>query len=161
VRSESHYSSHDISYLHSSRCHGPFAQAINSIAEIADGAPVPDIEKARNDLMFLFSLQHHLKGGFYEAMWNILARTHEILADVITEQEAKAMMGEEACWLDLDAPLGHIHPLEKQEDGTFHTYDATYLRRPLGEIRYARYELLARVNTYKSIKQVKTGSNQE
>ena len=133
-----------------SEYHGPFALALNRVAEIADGAPIPDAEKARDDLLFLFGLLHHLPGGFYSLMWDVLARAHELLADMITEQEAKAMMGKHAHWLNLDARLGHIHLLEER-DGAFHSYDATFLGEPLGEVRYARYELEARRRIYDSM----------
>jgi hypothetical protein len=132
--------------------HGPFAQTLNRVAEIADGATVGDTEQAQADLLFLFGLLHHLQGGFYSALWDILARAHEVLAlaDPMTESEAKALLGEEAYWLDLDMRLGHIHPLEKS-DGAFRAYDATFLGSPSGEVRFARYELEARKRLHESL----------
>lgn len=132
--------------------HGPFAQALNRVAEIADadGASVADTGQARADLLFLFGLLHHLQGGFYSALWDILARAHEVLADLMTESEAKALLGKEAQWLDLDVRLGHIHPLE-EHDGAFRTHDATFLGSPSGEVRFARYELEARKRLRQSL----------
>ena len=106
--------------------HEPLALILASIGEIVDGVPVQDIEAARRDLLFAFELLHHLRGGFYSTLWELLARAHERVADLITTQEAKTLLGEHAFWLGLDARLGHIHPLEKRE-GVFHTYDAMFL----------------------------------
>jgi hypothetical protein len=130
---------------------GPFAQALNRVAEIADGAPTRDLEAARADLLFLFSLLRHLQGSFYSSLWDILSRAHVILADVITEDEAKALLGEHAGWLDLDAALGHIHPLKEQEDGTLCAYDSTFLGKPFGTVKYARHEIEARKQTHQHV----------
>jgi hypothetical protein len=132
--------------------HGPFALALHRVAEIADGVTVEDTGQAHADLLFLFGLLHYLQGGFYSALWDILARAHEVLvlADPMTESEAKVLLGEQGLWLDLDMRLGHIHPLE-QRDGVFRAYDATFLGSPSGEVRFARYELEARKRLHESL----------
>jgi hypothetical protein len=82
----------------------------------------------------------------------VLARAHERVADLITVQEAKAVMGEHAYWLDFEARMGHLHPLVKSE-GSFHTYDATFLGEPPDEVRYARYEVEERKRVNDTIKE--------
>ena len=137
---------------------GPFALALNRVAEIADGAPVQDIEAARADMLFLFGMLHHLRGGFYSAMWEVISIAHEILADMITQREATRLMGEYADWLDLDTRLGNVHPFE-ETDGKFRAYDATFLGKPPSEIRYARYEVESRKRLYEGV--MGTGSRGE
>lgn len=124
--------------------HGPFALALHRLAEIVDGTTIEDIEAARADLQLCFPMLRHLGGGFYSALWEILGRAHELLADPITEKEAQAILGKHNHWLKLDATLGHIHLLELKDDGKFHAYDATFLGRPLNEFRYDRGEIEAR-----------------
>jgi len=135
-------------HLNAQQSHdGPFAQALNRLAGIVDGAPVENADAARADLLFCFPMLHLLGGGFYSACWDVLARAHEILADQITEKEAEAIVGRYSS-LSLDATLGHIHLLELGDDGLFHTYDATFLGKPYREIRYARFEIEARKPIY-------------
>jgi len=128
--------------------HGPFALALGRMGEIADGAAIEDIDAARADLQFCFTMLKHLGGGFYSALWDVVGRAHEILADQIPLQEAEAILGDHAHWLSLDATLGHIHLLEKKEDGTFRAYDATFLGKPLDEVRYDRSEIVERKRIY-------------
>jgi hypothetical protein len=111
---------------------GPFAQALTRTAEIVDGASIEDIEKARADLVFLFGFLHHLRGGFHSSLWEILAPAHERLAEMITEREAKALLGKHSYWMGLDMRMGHIHPLVKgDEDESFRAYDSTFLGEPV------------------------------
>ncbi|MBO0790281.1 MAG: hypothetical protein J2P36_04955 [Ktedonobacteraceae bacterium] len=129
---------------------GPFALALNRIGEIADGGPVEDKEVAQADLLFLFPFLHLLRGGFYSAMWEVLAPAHDRLVDLLTKKEAEELLGEEhAPFLDLDARLGHIHPSEKGvDDGKWHVYDRTYLKE-MGAQRYAKHEIEARKQALK------------
>lgn len=127
-----------------SESEGPFAITLSSIAEIADGAPIEDRDKAQADLQFLWEQIHHLKGGFYSALWDILARAHVKIAELITVEEAKSVLGDQAFWLSLDGRLGHLHPLVKGEnDLSFRTYDSTYLGDPddYEEVCYAKHEI--------------------
>ena len=131
---------------------GPFAIGLNQIAEIADGAHIDNIEKARTDLRFLFEQLHYLKGGFHSSLWDILDRAHVVLADMITEQEAKSLLGPQDDWLSLDTRLGYVHVLVQETDGHYRTYAATYLGDPAPlytTVRYARHEIEA-------LKQVRT-----
>ena len=122
---------------------GPFAQALSRVAEIADGADITDIAATRKDMLFLFDTLRYLRGGFYSSLWEILTPVHERAADLITPKEAEALAGKNyLSSLSLDARLGHLHPIEKQ-DGKWHTVDATFLGMPLGEFWYARYEVEA------------------
>ncbi len=133
---------------------GPFARRLHQIAEIADGGPIEDIEQARTDLQFLWEQIHHLGGGFYSALWDILAPAHVALSELITEQEAKVLLGENADWLRLDTRLGHVHPLILgDDDATFRTYDSTFLGAPTEyhTVRYARHEIEARARTLQEL----------
>jgi len=142
-------------HLDARRCEelGPFALALRRIADLADGKPPLDVEAARSDLLFLWPMLHYLHGGFSSALWSILSRAHELVADRISEQEALVLLGEEgySVRLDLDSRLGHLHPFEEREDG-FRTYGATYLERPAGAVSYARYEVEARKRTLESVR---------
>ncbi len=136
---------------------GPFIMALGRMAEIADGGSIADITAARADMLFLWPLLYHLGGGFYSSMWDILARAHERLADVITAREATILLGAHGHWLDLDARLGHLHPFEERE-GALHTYDATFLgndvtflAEPLRALSYARYEVEARKHSLDTV----------
>jgi hypothetical protein len=130
---------------HSAERTGPFAQAMYRLAAIADGAAIEDIEAVRADLLFTFPLMRALCGGFYTATQKVLFAAHLRCADLLTREQAEAILGEHKVWLDLAVRQGHIHPLVRTDDQEWRGYDATYLGLPdeWYEVRYARYEIQA------------------
>lgn len=130
---------------------GPLAHKLRALAELADGAPITDMERARKDLLDLFGCIHHLRGGIpYRSLWAILSRAHLALADPITEQEAKSILGIYHVMLDDDISQGYYHPLV-QKNGTYSTHDGMRLGKPTGKVCYARYEIEARKRRYDEI----------
>jgi len=130
---------------------GPFSKTLHMVAEIADGGPIGNTEDAEQAVIYLFGYTHFLRGGFYSSLYGILGRAHVRLAsdDLMTAKEAEQMVlpHDSFYTLELDAKLGHVHPLVLNEDASWKTWDATYLGIPNPEIytvRYARYEIEAR-----------------
>jgi hypothetical protein len=125
---------------------GPFAVAMQRLGAIANGGEIQDLEAARKDLLFMFSLMHLQGGAFYDSMSEVLFAAHLRCADLITRAEAEALLGEHKIWLRLDAACGDLHLVVRSgEEKEWRGYDATYLGEPheCYEVRYAGYEVRA------------------
>lgn len=91
---------------------GPFARALSAVGEIADGAPVTNLQQTREDLLFLFEMLRFLRGGFWASAWAICKPVHEQVADRISAREAAAILGAPESRLAVEERLGRLHPID-------------------------------------------------
>ncbi len=114
---------------------GPFVQALNRVAEIADGAEITDQAQTERDLLTLWDCLHFLRGGFWSALWDVLAAAH-VRMPQISAKEAAALLATDVFMLGTEVRLGSLHPIEPDGKATWlYDRDETYT--------YARYEVEA------------------
>lgn len=121
-----------------------FDMVIRRLAAIAEGDAIADLQAARRDLQYAFSLLHHLRGG-YPDMWTVLTQAQLRCADLITQEEAEEILGPYKMWLRLDARSGLIHLyVQTSSCQSWEAYNATYLDYPdpdCYKVRYVGYEI--------------------
>lgn len=114
---------------------GPFKQALNRVAEIADGAEISDQAATARDLVYLWDHLHFLKGGFWASLWDVLAAAH-VRMEQISAKEAATILETDVFMLGTEVRLEHLHPIEANGK-------ATWLYSRDDDYTYARYEVEA------------------
>jgi hypothetical protein len=98
---------------------GPFAQALYRLADIASTGNIQNQEQAKKDVLLVFRFYDKLGNNFQNLLKPALDMALEAIGELITIQEAAAILdvSEVSIQLDIDSDL--LHPLMRKDGETY------------------------------------------